>query len=155
MGMRSASFSWTDVFLTNIGMWADYFFEKNRKKRDLMDFFSLQYSNVLTDLTLFEPNMGMTARVFHEKFEKNDMRVVNSARVIRFFLPLEWSLVSKIKLLKSRNLIFRLKLCDLRSTRVITSKWFQNVDFGNLITLAEFTFIRSICKQYKIPPVSY
>ena len=48
---------------------------ENGKKRYPIDYWA-HYSLVVADLTFFRPNMGKTAGGFHDKFEKNDMRVL-------------------------------------------------------------------------------
>ena len=49
-----------DVFLTKYGHESNDFFVKYRKKGHPIDFFVPYYSVVMTELTFFLPNMGMT-----------------------------------------------------------------------------------------------
>ena len=59
-----------DVFLTKYVHESRDFFVKNWKKGHPIDFFGPSYSVVLTELTFFLPNMGLTAGSFRENFEK-------------------------------------------------------------------------------------
>ena len=63
MGMRAVHFSRMDVFLPNMDIRALIFSEKSYK-RVSHAFCHPKPSVVLTELTLFEPNMGMAAWVF-------------------------------------------------------------------------------------------
>ena len=45
-------------------------------KKGIILTFWAHNSLVLTDLTFFRTNMGKTAGGYHDKFEKNDMRVL-------------------------------------------------------------------------------